>query len=246
MVDSREAESAAEMSEKALRLAFPNGSSRSLKTPLPGFDSIDTALQDFADGKFVIVLDNEDRENEGDLIMAADKVTPERIAFMVNYTSGLICVPMPKARLDELELPLMVESQENEEAMKTAFTITVDARHGVSTGISAEDRALTIKLLADPSSAATDFSKPGHILPLVAREEGVLLRPGHTEAAVDMARLAGCQPAGVLCEIVNKDGTMARKAELQRFAKDHDLSIITIADLVRYRIHHENKTLESH
>lgn len=241
MVDSQEAKATTKVSDKALELAFPDGEKRELRNPLPGFDSIDSALRELAEGNFVVVLDNEDRENEGDLVMAADKVTPERIAFMVNHTSGLICVSMPKARTDALGLPLMVESQANVEAMKTAFTVTVDAREGVTTGISAADRSRTIQLLADPATQASDLSKPGHILPLVAREEGVLLRPGHTEAAVDMARLAGCQPAGVLCEIVNKDGSMARKAELLRFAREHDLSIVTIADLVRYRIYHEQQ-----
>eukprot|EP00884_Botryococcus_braunii_P002299 jgi/Botrbrau1/1206/Bobra.0163s0014.1 len=200
-----------------------------------GFHSIEAALLDIAAGRFVVVLDDEDRENEGDLIIAADKVTPEAMHFMVEHTSGVVCVGMEGRDLDRLALPLMVPSRENEEAMSTAFTITVDAREGTSTGISAEDRSRTIRLLADPTSLPGDFKRPGHIFPLRYREGGVVRRPGHTEASVDLARLAGCYPAGALCEIVNReDGSMARTPQLLEFAREHNLKAITIADLIKY------------
>jgi 3,4-dihydroxy 2-butanone 4-phosphate synthase/GTP cyclohydrolase II len=204
------------------------------------FDSIESALEDIKAGKFVVVLDDEDRENEGDLIIAADKMTTEAMAFMVEYTSGVICISMEGRDLDRLKLPLMVNSSENEECMYTAFTITVDLRDGTSTGISAADRAATIRALADPTKQASNFQRPGHIFPLRYREGGVLVRPGHTEAAVDLSRLAGSYPAGVLCEIVNKsDGSMSRTPELIEFAKQHGLKCITIAELIRYRLQHE-------
>jgi 3,4-dihydroxy 2-butanone 4-phosphate synthase / GTP cyclohydrolase II len=194
---------------------------------------IDDAVADIRAGRMVIVVDDADRENEGDLIFAADKVTPELIGFMVRHCSGVICVPMESDRLAELSLPQM--SPENSESMRTAFTISVDARDGITTGISAADRARTIEVLIDPKSLATDLRRPGHIFPLRYAEGGVLRRTGHTEAAVDLARLAGLTPAGVLCEVVNDDGTMARMADLERFAKEHDLKIISIADLISYR-----------
>ncbi|MDQ3304604.1 MAG: bifunctional 3,4-dihydroxy-2-butanone-4-phosphate synthase/GTP cyclohydrolase II [Actinomycetota bacterium] len=200
------------------------------RTPLA---SIDEAVAAIGRGEVVVVIDDEDRENEGDLIMAAEFATPERIAFFVRHTSGLICMPMMGARLDELHLPLMVV--DNTESQRTAFTVTVDYRHGTTTGISAADRAATIKALIDPDTRPEDLSRPGHILPLRYREGGVLKRAGHTEAAVDLARMSGLAPAGVLCEVVNDDGTMARGPNLERFCADHGLLMISIADLIRHR-----------
>ncbi|MFQ5947490.1 MAG: bifunctional 3,4-dihydroxy-2-butanone-4-phosphate synthase/GTP cyclohydrolase II [Acidimicrobiia bacterium] len=197
------------------------------------FASIEQALQAVRQGEFVIVVDDADRENEGDLIIAAEKVTPETIGFMVRHTSGLICVPVVGARLDDLELPLMVV--DNTDSHRTAFTVSVDYRHHTTTGISAADRAATIKAIIDPNVGPSDLARPGHIFPLRYCDGGVLKRAGHTEAAVDLARLAGLYPAGVLCEVVNDDGSMARLSELQRFAKEHDLPVITIADLIAYR-----------
>jgi 3,4-dihydroxy 2-butanone 4-phosphate synthase / GTP cyclohydrolase II len=197
------------------------------------FATIPEAIDDIAQGRIVIVVDDADRENEGDLIVAAEKVTPETIAFMVRYTSGVICMPVLGERLDELSIPLMVAA--NTDHQGTAFTVSVDARRGVTTGISAADRAITIRTLIDPATLPEDVLRPGHIFPLRYREGGVLRRAGHTEAAVDLARLAGLYPAGVLCETVNDDGTMARLPDLARFAKEHDLRLISIADLIDYR-----------
>ncbi len=197
------------------------------------FDSVEDAIAAIGRGEIVVVVDDEDRENEGDLIMAAEFATEEKMAFFVNYTSGVICAPLTDARAEELDLQLMVT--QNTEIMRTAFTVTVDYRHGTSTGISAHDRALTLRAIVDPSARAADFARPGHIFPLRAREGGVLKRAGHTEAAVDLCRMAGLQPAGVLCEIVKRDGTMARVPDLIEFAKEHGLVFISIADLVRYR-----------
>jgi 3,4-dihydroxy 2-butanone 4-phosphate synthase/GTP cyclohydrolase II len=194
---------------------------------------VDRAIAAFARGDFVLVTDDENRENEGDLILAAEHVTRMKIAFMVRHTSGLICVPMEGRRLDELGLPLMV--LENTESHRTAFTVSVDAVEGTTTGISAADRTRTIRTLVDPATGPTDLARPGHVFPLRYRRGGVLVRPGHTEAAVDLARMAGCAPAGVLCEVVNEDGTMARLPELRRFAEQHDIPMISIADLVLYR-----------
>ncbi|MFD2416183.1 bifunctional 3,4-dihydroxy-2-butanone-4-phosphate synthase/GTP cyclohydrolase II [Amycolatopsis pigmentata] len=196
---------------------------------------IERAIADIAAGRPVVVVDDEDRENEGDLIFAAEKATPEMVAFMVRYTSGYICVPLTESDCDRLDLPPMYHT--NQDVRGTAYTVTVDAADGVTTGISAADRAHTIRLLADPKSQAPDFRRPGHVVPLRAKEGGVLRRPGHTEAAVDLARLAGLQPAGVLCEIVSQkdEGDMARRDELEVFAADHDLQMITIADLIAYR-----------
>ncbi len=204
-------------------------------------DPIERAVADVAAGKAVIVVDDEDRENEGDLIFAAELATPELVAFMVRYTSGYICVPLEDADCDRLDLPPMFHT--NQDKRGTAYTVTVDAREGVTTGISATDRAHTIRLLAAPDSSAIDFSRPGHVVPLRAREGGVLRRTGHTEAAVDLARLAGLRPAGVLCEVVSqKDvGDMARLEELRVFAHEHDLAIISIADLVAYRRRNEKQ-----
>lgn len=193
---------------------------------------IEEVIADIKAGKIVIILDDEDRENEGDFIMAAEKATPEAMAFIIRYSSGLICQPMTAARLDELEIPLM--TPENHDHFRTAFTISVD-HVDTSTGISAHDRSLTARALADPSSPATDFTKPGHLFPLRARTGGVLERPGHTEAAVDLARLAELTPAGIICEIVNDDGTMKRGQELYEFAQEQGLKISTIAELIRYR-----------
>ena len=198
------------------------------------FAPIEQAVAAFGRGEIVVVVDDADRENEGDLILAAEFATPERIAFFLNHTSGVICMPMLGERLDELELPPMVSL--NTESNRTAFTVSVDSRHGTSTGISASDRAATIAALIDPASRPTDLARPGHMYPLRYREGGVLKRSGHTEAAVDLARMAGLYPAGVLCEVVTEDKTsMARLPELERFAARHGLLLISIADLIRYR-----------
>lgn len=201
------------------------------------FSPIPDAVAAVTRGEFVVVVDDADRENEGDLIIAAQLTTPERIAFMVRYTSGLICVPMEGARLDELRLPLMVV--ENTDSHRTAFTVSVDYIQGTTTGISAADRAATIEALIDPATRPQDLARPGHIFPLRYHEGGVLKRAGHTEAAVDLTRLAGLYPAGVLCEIVNEDGSMARLPELTAFAQRHSIPIISIADLISYRRHRE-------
>jgi 3,4-dihydroxy 2-butanone 4-phosphate synthase/GTP cyclohydrolase II len=201
------------------------------------FASIPEAIEEIRQGRMVIVVDDADRENEGDLIMAAERVTPEAIAFIVRHTSGVICMPVVGARLDALEIPLMVAA--NTDSRRTAFTVSVDARAGVTTGISAADRARTIRTIIDPATQPVDLSRPGHIFPLRYREGGVLKRAGHTEAAVDLARLAGLYPAGVLCETVNEDGTMARLPDLSVFARMHGLKLISIADLIRYRRQHE-------
>ena len=201
------------------------------------FASIPEAIDEIRQGRMVIVVDGADRENEGDLIMAAERVTPEAIAFIVRHTSGVICMPVIGERLDELEIPLMVAA--NTDSRRTAFTVSVDARMGVTTGISAADRARTIRAIIDPETEPGDLSRPGHVFPLRYREGGVLKRAGHTEAAVDLARLAGLFPAGVLCETVNEDGTMARLPDLERFARAHELKIISIADLIRHRRQNE-------
>ena len=201
------------------------------------FASIPDAVDAIARGEIVVVVDDEDRENEGDLIMAAEHATAEKIAFFVRHTSGLICVPMTGDRLDELDIPLMVSH--NTEAQRTAFTYSVDFRHGTSTGISAADRATTIQALIDPATRPADLARPGHIFPLRYAEGGVLKRAGHTEAAVDLARMAGLYPAGVLCEIVNEDGTMARVPDLLEFREEHGLKMISIAELIRHRRQNE-------
>ncbi|GIF13304.1 bifunctional 3,4-dihydroxy-2-butanone-4-phosphate synthase/GTP cyclohydrolase II [Actinoplanes teichomyceticus] len=195
-------------------------------------ERIERAIAEIRAGRPVIVVDDEDRENEGDLIFAAEHATPELVAFMVRYTSGYICVALPEAEADRLDLPPMVRT--NQDTFKTAYAVTVDARHGVTTGISAADRAHTIRLLSSAASEPCDFNRPGHIVPLRAKPGGVLRRPGHTEAAVDLAVLAGGRAAGVLCEMVNDDGTMQRRPDLERFAAEHDVVLITIADLVAY------------
>ncbi|CAN5696561.1 bifunctional 3,4-dihydroxy-2-butanone-4-phosphate synthase/GTP cyclohydrolase II [soil metagenome] len=194
---------------------------------------IDEAIEDIRNGRMVVVVDDEDRENEGDLIFAAEKATPEMITFMVRHCSGIICVPLESDRLDDLHLPLMAPN--HTDALGTAFTISVDAVKGTTTGISAADRTRTVEALVDPASRAQDLARPGHIFPLRYTPGGVLRRAGHTEASVDLARLAGLYPAGVLCEIVNEDGTMSRMTDLEVFAEEHGLLIISIADLIRYR-----------
>jgi 3,4-dihydroxy 2-butanone 4-phosphate synthase/GTP cyclohydrolase II len=206
-------------------------------SPAPGFSSVDEILADLRAGRMVIILDDEDRENEGDFIMAAEHATPEAVAFMIRHSSGILCVPMEDEHLARLDLPQMVPN--NDEAYRTAFTVSVDYRFGTTTGVSSSDRSATIKALADPKSTPTDFARPGHIFPLRPRPGGVLVRAGHTEAAVDLCKLAGLRPVGVLCELMNDDGTMARRPELEEFARKHNLKIGTIADLIRHRLRNE-------
>lgn len=205
------------------------------------FNTIEEAIEDIREGRIIVVVDDEDRENEGDLLMAAEKVTPEAINFMAKYGRGLICMPMSGDRLKDLDIPQMVEH--NTDNHQTAFTVSIDSAE-TTTGISTHERAFTIQKVLDPSVKATDFRKPGHIFPLEAREGGVLKRAGHTEAAVDLAKLAGLYSAGVICEIMNEDGTMARVPELMEFVKKHGLKIITIADLIAYR--RKNEILIDH
>jgi 3,4-dihydroxy 2-butanone 4-phosphate synthase/GTP cyclohydrolase II len=197
------------------------------------FDSIESVVADMRRGKMVIVVDDADRENEGDLILAAEFVTPAAVNFMVKHGRGLVCVPTTSERLQQLGIERMV--RENRESFKTDFQVSVDAARGVTTGISAADRAETIRILADPTAVPEDLAQPGHVFPLRARSGGVLQRAGHTEAAVDLANLAGCRPIGILCEIMNDDGTMARLSQLLKFAKRHRLRIGTVADLIEYR-----------
>ncbi|RLN08110.1 putative bifunctional riboflavin biosynthesis protein RIBA 2, chloroplastic [Panicum miliaceum] len=207
-----------------------------LDSPTEGFASIADAIEDIRQGKLVIVVDDESRENEGDLIMAASLVTPEAMAFIVRHGTGIVCVSMKEEDLERLDLPLMVTTKENEEKLCTAFTVTVDAKEGTTTGVSAKDRAKTVMTLASPDSKPEDFNRPGHIFPLKYREGGVLKRAGHTEASVDLAMLAGLPPVAVLCEIVDDaDGSMARLPKLRVFAERENLKIISIADLIRYR-----------
>jgi 3,4-dihydroxy 2-butanone 4-phosphate synthase/GTP cyclohydrolase II len=197
-------------------------------------NTIKEAIEGIRNGKMIIVIDNEDRENEGDFLMAAEKVSPESINFMAQYGRGLICMPCDQSILNRLNIDPMVHK--NTDGYQTAFSVSIDAA-STSTGISAHERALTIREVLNPHSVAEDFNRPGHIFPLFAKEHGVLARPGHTEAAVDFAVLAGLKPAGVICEIMNNDGTMARTEELKKIAVDHDLKIVTIADLIIYRKH---------
>lgn len=204
--------------------------------PRESFDTIEEALKDFKDGKFLIVVDNEDRENEGDLIVSAQKVTQEQMTFMIRHTSGMICVGMSGEILEKLELPPMVAN--NTDKHQTAYTVSVDAREGTTTGISAGDRTRTSNALAAADAKAADFSRPGHMFPLRARPNGVLERMGHTEASVDLCRMCGLPQAGVLSEIAKDDGTMARRDHLLKFAVVHDLKIITIADMIKYRKEH--------
>lgn len=200
--------------------------------------SIEDALEDFKEGKFVIVVDDEDRENEGDLIIAAEKITPEKVNFMLKNARGVLCVPITLSRCEELDLPHQVS--DNTSMLGTPFTVTVDKLEGCTTGVSIHDRAATIKALADPDSTPKTFGRPGHINPLYAQDNGVLRRSGHTEAAVDLCRLAGLYPAGALMEIMNEDGTMARMPELQKMAAEWGMRIITIKDLIAYRLKKES------
>ncbi|KAK8807091.1 hypothetical protein WA158_003850 [Blastocystis sp. Blastoise] len=204
---------------------------------MPVFTPIEEAIEAFRNGEMLIVVDDEDRENEGDLIIAAEKVTVEQMAFIVRYTGGVICVATTENRLMELELPQMVEH--SQDPKKTAFTITIDYKHGTTTGISAHDRCLTINAVGNPKCQASDFQRPGHVFPLRYRNGGVLTRNGHTEATVDLARLAGLYPAGALSEIVSDDGTMMRRPQLEVFSREHNIKMITIADLIKYRYQQE-------
>jgi 3,4-dihydroxy 2-butanone 4-phosphate synthase/GTP cyclohydrolase II len=197
------------------------------------FSAIEQGIAEIAAGRMVVVVDDEDRENEGDLIMAAARVTPEAVNFMAHHGRGLICLPLTGDRLDELKIPPMIE--ENTSAQGTAFHVSIGAKGKISTGISAADRCSTILTAIDPNTSPEDISMPGHVFPLRARPGGVLERAGHTEAAVDLARMAGLTPAGVICEVMNEDGTMARRPELEAFAAEHGLLMITVADLIRYR-----------
>src|SRR5262245_45318034 len=197
------------------------------------FDTIESVVADLRNGRMVIVIDEADRENEGDLIMGAQSVTPAAVNFMAKHGRGLICVPTTSERLQQLGIERMV--RENRETFKTDFQISVDAARGISTGISAADRAQTIRIMSDPTAVPEDLVQPGHVFPLRARAGGVLQRAGHTEAAVDLVRLAGCRPIGVICEIMSDDGSMARLPELGRFARKHRLKLCTIADLIKYR-----------
>jgi 3,4-dihydroxy 2-butanone 4-phosphate synthase/GTP cyclohydrolase II len=201
------------------------------------FATIDEAVADIRDGRMIIIVDDEDRENEGDLVCAAEKVTPEIINFMARHARGLICLPLTEERCDELHLTTQVA--DNTSFLGTAFTVSIDARRGITTGISAADRATTILVAVDAQSRPQDLARPGHIFPLRAKDGGVLVRPGQTEASVDVARIAGLYPAGVICEIMNEDGTMARMPQLEEFARQHNLKIISVAELVRYRMSKE-------
>jgi len=203
------------------------------------FSSIPDAVEDIRVGKMVVVVDDEDRENEGDLTIAAEKVTPEVINFMARHGRGLICLPMTGERLDELRIPLMVQDEQNSARFGTAFCVPIEAKQGTTTGISAADRARTVLAAIDPRTNPMDLARPGHMFPLRAVPGGVLQRSGQTEAAVDLARLAGFYPAGVICEIMNEDGTMARVPQLERFCRAHGLRMITVKDLIRYRMSHE-------
>lgn len=201
-------------------------------------NSIEEAIDDFRKGKFVVVVDDEDRENEGDLIVAAEKITPEQVNFMLKHARGVLCAPITISRCKELELPHQVD--ENTSMLGTPFTVTIDKLEGCTTGVSAHDRAATIRALADPNSKPETFGRPGHVNPLYAQDKGVLRRAGHTEACIDMARLAGLYPAAALMEIMNEDGSMARLPELRKFADEYDLKLISIADLIAYRLKEES------
>jgi len=205
--------------------------------PTPPLSSVAEILAELRAGGMVVIMDDEDRENEGDLIMAAEHATPEAVAFMIRHTSGIICVPMEEVQLNRFDLPQMVPV--NSESHRTAFIVSVDLRAGTTTGVSSADRAATIRALAEPASAAADFARPGHIFPLRSRRGGVLVRAGHTEAAVDLCKLAGLKAAGVLCEVMNDDGSMARRPQLQEFARAHGLKVGTIAALIRHRLRTE-------
>lgn len=204
---------------------------------MPGFASVEEIIKDIKKGKFIIVVDDDDRENEGDLIIAAEKCAADHINFLARHARGLICVPITGERAAGLDLPLMVT--ENTEKHETAFTISVDAKHGTTTGISAQERAVTVQVIIDPKTRPEDLSRPGHMFPLIAKEGGVLTRAGHTETAVDLARMAGLNPAAVICEVMNDDGSMARMPQLEEFASTHNLKIFQIKDLIDYRFRTE-------
>jgi 3,4-dihydroxy 2-butanone 4-phosphate synthase/GTP cyclohydrolase II len=210
---------------------------RALKPAEAGYATVEEAIAEFRAGRFVVIVDDDERENEGDLCIAAEFITPEQVSFMLKYTSGIICVPTTGERLDDLHIPMMVGN--NEAQYGTAFTVSVDAREGVTTGVSAADRARVIQVLADPNSKPHDIVRPGHIYPLRAREGGVLVRAGHTEATVDLCMLAGLQPVAVLCELMNPDGTMMRGKQLNKFAAKHNLKVISINQLISYRVQRE-------
>src|SRR5256885_14797493 len=203
------------------------------------FAAIEQALEDIQEGRLIIIVDDEDRENEGDLMVAAEKVTPEAINFMATHGRGLICLSMTGERLDELNIPLMVSDHSNTSQYGTAFCVSIEAKRNVSTGISVHDRAQTILTAIDPKTRPNDLARPGHIFPLRARDGGVLVRAGQTEASVDLASIAGMIPAGVICEVMKEDGTMARVPDLAQFAREHGLKMITTADLIRYRLRTE-------
>lgn len=203
------------------------------------FATIEEAIEEFRAGRLIIIVDDEDRENEGDLACAAEKVTPEVVNFMARYGRGLICLSLTEERLDELQIPLQVSESDNTATRGTAFCVSIEASRGVTTGISAADRATTVQVAVDPRTKSSDLARPGHIFPLRARNGGVLVRPGQTEAVVDLARIAGLVPAGVICEVMNDDGSMARLTHLKEFALQHRLKIITVADLVSYRMANE-------
>ncbi len=207
---------------------------------MSSIERVKRAIEEIRKGKMVILVDDEDRENEGDLCMAAEFVTPEAINFMAKYGRGLICLTLTEKRCQELSLNMMVSDTDNTTPYGTAFTVSIDAREGITTGISAYDRALTIKKAIDPETKPEDLVRPGHVFPLRAREGGVLVRAGQTEGSVDLARLAGLYPAGVICEIMKEDGTMARMPDLEKFAKEHDLFIVSIADIIEYRLQKES------
>ncbi|HWO02350.1 MAG TPA: 3,4-dihydroxy-2-butanone-4-phosphate synthase [Blastocatellia bacterium] len=212
------------------------------------FATINEAVEDFRAGRMVIIVDDEDRENEGDLACAAEKITPDIVNFMARYGRGLICLSLTEERLDELQIPLQVSDADNTATRGTAFCVSIEARRGVTTGISAADRATTVLVAVDPRTRPSDLARPGHIFPLRARNGGVLVRPGQTEAVVDLARIAGMTPGGVICEIMNDDGTMSRLPQLREFAKEHDIKIISVADLVGYRMSNEvlvHRTVEA-
>lgn len=201
--------------------------------------SLENALDALRAGKPIILVDDEARENEGDLILAAEKATPESINFMIQYGSGIVCVTLTEEQADRLDLPLMVPKKSSNSHFVAAFTHSIEAAQGVTTGVSAADRAKTIQVAMNPNSKPEDLSRPGHVFPLRARKGGVLMRPGHTEGSVDLMRLAGLIPAGVLCELMNPDGTMSRMPEIKEFAKKHNLVILSITDLIEYRKTHE-------
>ncbi|MGN6130865.1 MAG: 3,4-dihydroxy-2-butanone-4-phosphate synthase, partial [Nocardioidaceae bacterium] len=208
-----------------------------MSAPKVRLDTVEEAVAEIAAGRPVVVVDDEERENEGDLVFAAGKSTPELMAFTIRYSSGVICVPVMAATLDRLGIPLM--TPHNRERMRTAYTVSVDARDGVTTGISAADRSHTVRTLIDSATEPYEIVQPGHVFPLKARIGGVLERVGQTEAAVDLARLAGLNPAGVICEIMNDDGTMARVPDLIKFCQNHGLKMLTVAELIRYRMSNE-------